>query len=106
MIKHKQSTRSLVAFLVTWSFLVLTVTGIVLYIVPHGHIAFRVHWSLLGLEKEQWAGVHMMFGGNPTPEDIEARYAGSGLGRKAIAGEKIAGGFDALIRSTRLFPTH
>ena len=35
MIKDKQSTRSLIAFLVTWSFLVLTVTGIILYIVPH-----------------------------------------------------------------------
>jgi hypothetical protein len=63
MIKNKQSTRSLIAFLVTWSFLVLTVTGIVLYVVPHGRIAFWTHWSLLGLEKEQWAGVHMMFGG-------------------------------------------
>ena len=63
MIKNKQSTRSLIAFLVTWSFVVLTVTGIVLYVVPHGRIAFWTHWSLFGLEKEQWAGVHMMFGG-------------------------------------------
>jgi hypothetical protein len=63
MIKNKQSTRSLIAFLVTWAFLVLTVTGIVLYVVPHGRIAFWTHWSMLGLEKEQWAGVHMMFGG-------------------------------------------
>jgi len=63
MIKNKQSTRSLTAFLVTWSFLVLTVTGTILYIVPHGRIAFWTHWSLLGLEKEQWAGVHMIFGG-------------------------------------------
>ena len=63
MVRNKQSTRSLIAFLVTWSFLVLTVTGVILYIVPHGRIAFWTHWSLLGLEKEQWAGVHMMFGG-------------------------------------------
>ncbi|OAD20684.1 conserved hypothetical protein, membrane, partial [Candidatus Thiomargarita nelsonii] len=52
-----------VAFLVTWSFIVLTVTGIVLYIVPHGRVAYWVHWSLAGMEKEQWGWVHMMFGG-------------------------------------------
>ena len=63
MRKNKQATRSLIAFLVTWSFLVLTVTGIVLYIVPQGRVAYWVHWSLAGMEKEQWGWVHMMFGG-------------------------------------------
>jgi len=63
MIKDKQSSRSLTAFLVTWSFLVLTVTGLVLYVVPQGRVAYWVHWSLLGLEKEQWGWIHMMFGG-------------------------------------------
>ncbi len=63
MRKNKQSTRSLIAFLVTWSFLVLTVTGIVLYIVPQGRVAYWVHWSLAGMEKDQWGWVHMMFGG-------------------------------------------
>ncbi len=63
MQKNKQSTRSLIAFLVTWSFLVLTITGLVLYIVPQGRIAYWVHWSLLGLEKAQWGWVHIMFGG-------------------------------------------
>ena len=62
MIKNKQSLRSLIAFLVTWAFVVLTVTGIVLYIVPQGRIAYWVHWSLAGLGKEQWGWVHMMFG--------------------------------------------
>jgi hypothetical protein len=63
MQRNKQSARSLVAFLVTWAFVLLTVTGIVLYIVPQGRVAYWIHWSLLGLEKGQWAGVHMMFGG-------------------------------------------
>ena len=53
MIKNKQSLRSLIAFLVTWAFAVLTVTGIVLYIVPQGRIAYWTHWSLAGLDKEQ-----------------------------------------------------
>lgn len=63
MIRNKQSLRSLIAFLVTWAFVVLTVTGIVLYVVPQGRIAYWTHWSLAGLDKEQWAWVHMMFGG-------------------------------------------
>ena len=61
--KNKQSMRSLVAFLVTWSFFVLTVTGLVLYIVPQGRVAYWVHWSLAGMEKEQWGWIHMIFGG-------------------------------------------
>lgn len=63
MKTNKDSTRSLIAFLVTWSFLIMAVTGIVLYIVPQGRIAYWIHWSLLGLEKAQWGNVHMMFGG-------------------------------------------
>jgi hypothetical protein len=49
--------------MVTWSFVVLTVTGIVLYIVPQGRIAYWTLWSFLGLNKEQWGDVHIMFGG-------------------------------------------
>lgn len=63
MLKNKKSTRSLTAFLVTWAFLILTVSGIVLYIVPQGRIAHWVHWSLLGLGKSQWGNLHMVFGG-------------------------------------------
>ena len=63
MLSNKQSMRSLVSFLVTWSFLVLTVTGLVLYIVPQGRVAYWIHWSLAGMEKDQWGWVHMMFGG-------------------------------------------
>jgi len=63
VLKNKQSTRSLIAFVVTWAFGILTVTGLVLYVVPQGRVAFWTHWSLLGLSKEQWGDVHMMFGG-------------------------------------------
>ena len=63
MRKNKQSSRSLIAFIVTLAFLILTVTGLVLYVVPQGRVAYWTHWSLLGLGKEQWGDVHMMFGG-------------------------------------------
>jgi hypothetical protein len=63
MLKNKQPSRSFIAFLVTWAFVVLTVSGIVLYIVPQGRIAYWVQWSLLGLGKEAWGELHMLFGG-------------------------------------------
>jgi hypothetical protein len=63
VIRNKQPIRSLIAFLVTWAFGVLTATGIVLYIVPQGRIAYWTLWSFLGLNKEQWGDVHIMFGG-------------------------------------------
>jgi hypothetical protein len=63
MLANKQSTRSLVSFLVAWSFVILTVTGIVLYVVPQGRVAYWIQWSLGGLGKEQWGWIHMLFGG-------------------------------------------
>ena len=63
MKKNKQSSRSFTAFVVTWAFIILTITGIVLYIVPQGRVAFWTHWSLVGLGKEQWGDLHMIFGG-------------------------------------------
>lgn len=63
MIKNKQSWRSFTAFVVTWAFLILTITGIILYVVPQGRIAYWTHWSLVGLGKEQWGDLHMIFGG-------------------------------------------
>lgn len=63
MRKNKQSARSFTAFIVTWAFGILTVTGLILYIVPQGRVAYWTHWSLAGLSKEQWGGLHMIFGG-------------------------------------------
>jgi hypothetical protein len=63
MLKNKQSSRAFIAFVVTWAFAILTVTGIVLYVVPQGRIAYWIHWSFLGLGKEQWGDLHMVFGG-------------------------------------------
>lgn len=63
MSSRRQSLRAFVAFLVIWSFLLLTVTGIVLYVVPQGRVAYWVEWTLAGLGKDDWADVHMIFGG-------------------------------------------
>lgn len=62
MLRNNKSLRSLISFLVAWSFLALIVTGTVLYLVPQGRIARMTNWSLLGLDKWQWGDVHIVFG--------------------------------------------
>lgn len=62
MLKNKHSTRAFIAFLVTWSFAVMTVTGLVLYVVPHGRVAHWSFWTLGGLGKDGWADIHILFG--------------------------------------------
>jgi hypothetical protein len=53
--------RAFVTFYVILSFLVLTVTGIVLFITPPGRIANWSDWRLLGFSKSQWQTVHTVF---------------------------------------------
>lgn len=62
MLKNTHSTRAFIAFLVTWSFVVLTLTGLVLYVVPHGRVGNWTFWTLAGLDKDGWADVHILFG--------------------------------------------
>ncbi|MCD6497811.1 MAG: DUF4405 domain-containing protein [Deltaproteobacteria bacterium] len=54
--------RSFVSLLTTFSFLGLAITGIVLFIEPHGRVAFWTWWRFLGLSKSQWDGVHIILG--------------------------------------------
>ncbi len=51
--------RAVISLLTSWMFLVMTVTGIVLYIVPQGRIAYWVDWRLLGLTKTDWGNIHI-----------------------------------------------
>jgi len=41
------------------SFLVMSITGIMLYIVPKGRVAYWADWELLGLTKTQYANIHI-----------------------------------------------
>lgn len=50
---------SLTAFL---SFIVLLLTSIILYIVPHGRVAYWSDWHLWGLTKTQWGNLHINVG--------------------------------------------
>lgn len=53
------NTRALISLLVTGGFLVMTVTGVVLYVTPQGRVANWIDWTLVGLGKEDWAAVHI-----------------------------------------------
>ena len=51
--------RSLVTFTVVLSFLVMSFTGVILYLTPQGRMAHWTGWSLFMLGKEQWSAVHI-----------------------------------------------
>jgi len=44
------------------SFLLLVLTSVVLYIVPHGRVAYWADWRLWGLSKTQWGDLHINLG--------------------------------------------
>ena len=54
--------RGWTTFVVTISFIVDTLSGIILYISPPGRIANWSNWKIWGLTKEQWGAVHTIFG--------------------------------------------
>jgi hypothetical protein len=44
------------------SFILLSLTAIILYIEPHGRVAYWTKWNFLGLEKDQWGNIHIFSG--------------------------------------------
>lgn len=53
--------RPFVSWIITWSFLVMTWTGIMLFIVPKGRVADWIEWELLGLTKDDYTALHVTF---------------------------------------------
>lgn len=52
----------LLAVTVFGGFVVMTATGLVLFITPPGRVAYWTDWTLLGIEKAGWNAVHIVFG--------------------------------------------
>jgi hypothetical protein len=50
--------RALTSLLITGAFLVMLLSGVVLYAAPEGRVAHWVDWRFLGLGKDQWRAVH------------------------------------------------
>jgi hypothetical protein len=55
----KFSWRGFASLVVTAGFLLMAVTGVMLYISPRGRTANWIGWEVLGLTKEEWAGLHV-----------------------------------------------
>ncbi|MEE4352496.1 MAG: DUF4405 domain-containing protein [Desulfatiglans sp.] len=51
--------RKLVSLTALLSFITLIITGFILYIVPHGRVAYWADWHLWGLSKDDWGSVHI-----------------------------------------------
>lgn len=58
-MKSFKKTASLIAF---FSFVILLVSSIVLYFVPHGRVAYWADWHFGGLSKTEWANIHINVG--------------------------------------------
>lgn len=54
--------RTIVSMTLLVSFVLLVLTSIVLYIVPHGRVAYWSDWHLWGLKKDQWGDLHINLG--------------------------------------------
>ena len=55
----KTRSRGFASLLLSLSFLVLLVSGIILFFCPKGRVAFWTDWTLFGLTKEEWGAVHI-----------------------------------------------
>lgn len=52
--------RGFTSLLTLSGFIIMSITGLVLYIVPQGRIAYWVHWTFLGMSKEDWGNIHII----------------------------------------------
>ena len=54
--------RKITSLILLISLISLTINSFVLYITPHGRIAYWANWQLLGLTKTQWGNIHINTG--------------------------------------------
>jgi len=59
--KSQFSWRAFVSVLTAVSFIGMTLSGIILFVMPPGRIANRSDWTLIALTKEQWTALHLWF---------------------------------------------
>jgi len=60
--KKHFSGRALASTLSGLTFLGMCVTGVILFIVPPGRVANWTGWTIFGLSKDQWQGLHIWLG--------------------------------------------
>ncbi|MCE1225984.1 MAG: DUF4405 domain-containing protein [Geobacteraceae bacterium] len=59
--QQKQSLhlRGFISLLTALSFLIMTVSGIILFITPQGRVAYWLDWTFWGISKSQWGDMHI-----------------------------------------------
>lgn len=55
------SFRRFISLTITLSFLIMSYTGIILFLAPKGRVANWTNWQLLGLDKTQYTNLHVTF---------------------------------------------
>jgi len=53
--------RAVISFYIIIAFIVISVSGIILYFAPPGRVAFWSEWKFIALTKVQWQAVHTLF---------------------------------------------
>lgn len=53
--------RAFISLLTALSFTAMSITGIILYVAPSGHLANLRQWSVWTLSREQWVALHLSF---------------------------------------------
>jgi len=62
MSEKKWSGRAFTSLCSLVGFILLCFTGIILFIQPHGRVAYWIKWQFWGLEKDQWGAIHIFTG--------------------------------------------
>ncbi|MCX5717072.1 MAG: DUF4405 domain-containing protein [Nitrospirae bacterium] len=60
MSEKKFHTKGFISLLTALSMIFMTISGVVLYIVPPGRITYWTNWKLLFLTKENWIDMHVL----------------------------------------------
>lgn len=60
--ENKFNWKGWVSLFTLLSFIIDTVSGVILYIAPPGRVANWTNWNIWGLSKEEWGAVHTIFG--------------------------------------------
>lgn len=63
-MKKKFSWKAFISFTLTFTFFIILLTGVILYLKPPGRIANWIDWTLWGLDKHQWQALHTIFSFN------------------------------------------
>ncbi len=61
MIKRKK-VRKWIDLLLFYATIIITISGVVLYIMPHGRVAYFTGWKFLSIDKDGWGNLHTIFG--------------------------------------------